>query len=76
MALALPFPIRCRPSRSNSAAQDADSTTVRKLPLRAIAVNTGISTRDDLLAYTPDLLLEDQRGLTLPTILGPPIFDF
>ena len=47
-----------------------------KLPLRAIAVNTGISTRDDLLAYTPDLLLEDQRGLTLPTILGPPIFDF
>jgi hypothetical protein len=29
-----------------------------------------ISTRDELLTYAPDLLLEDLRGLTLATIMG------
>ena len=31
--------------------------------IRSIAVHTGISTRDDLLAYAPDLLLKDLRGV-------------
>src|ERR1022692_4357261 len=30
---------------------------------RSIPVHTGISTRDDLLAYAPDLLLKDLRGV-------------
>lgn len=34
----------------------------------SIAVYTGISTREDLLAYSPDILLEDLRGLTLGRI--------
>jgi len=38
--------------------------------IRAIAVYTGISTRDDLLVYAPDLLLPDLRGLTLTAIVG------
>lgn len=38
--------------------------------IRSIAVQTGISPREELLAYAPDVLLEDLRGLTLDTILG------
>jgi phosphoglycolate phosphatase len=33
--------------------------------IRSIAVHTGLSTRDDLLAHAPDLLLESLRGLSL-----------
>jgi phosphoglycolate phosphatase len=41
--------------------------------IRSIAVHTGISSRDELLAFAPDLLLENLRGLPLATILGPPL---
>lgn len=36
----------------------------------SIAVHTGISTREDLLPYAPDVLLEDLRKLPLATILN------
>ena len=39
--------------------------------IRSIAVCTGISTRDELLAYAPDLLLENLRGLTPAMIYSP-----
>jgi phosphoglycolate phosphatase-like HAD superfamily hydrolase len=32
---------------------------------RAVAVQTGISTREELLAHEPDLLLEDLKGLRM-----------
>jgi phosphoglycolate phosphatase-like HAD superfamily hydrolase len=47
----------------------SDIIAAQRNGIRSIAVHTGISTRDDLLAYAPDVLLEDLRGLTLATIL-------
>ena len=46
----------------------SDIIAAKQNHIRSIAVYTGISTRDDLLAYAPDVLLEDLRGLTLATI--------
>jgi phosphoglycolate phosphatase len=37
---------------------------------RAVAVHTGISTREELLAHEPDLLVEDLRGVRLEMLLG------
>lgn len=48
----------------------SDIIAAQRNRIRAIAVHTGISTRDDLLAYAPDVLLEDLRGLTLATLIG------
>jgi phosphoglycolate phosphatase-like HAD superfamily hydrolase len=50
----------------------SDILAAQRNGIRSVAVHTGISTRDDLLAYAPDILLEDLRGLTLATILGAP----
>lgn len=38
--------------------------------IRSIAVHTGISTRDELLAYAPDAVLANLRGVTLAMLLG------
>ncbi|MGA2741483.1 MAG: HAD hydrolase-like protein, partial [Bryobacteraceae bacterium] len=48
----------------------SDIVAAKQNHIRSIAVHTGISTRDDLLAYAPDVLLADLRGLTLATMLG------
>jgi len=48
----------------------SDIIAAQRNGIRSIAVHTGISTRDDLLAYAPDVILEDLRGLTLSAILG------
>src|ERR1700691_4359207 len=48
----------------------SDIVAAQRNGIRSIAVYTGISTRDDLLVYAPDALLEDLRGMTLATILG------
>lgn len=48
----------------------SDIIAAQRNRIRAIAVHTGISSRDDLLAYAPDVLLEDLRGLTLATLIG------
>ena len=48
----------------------SDILAARRNCIRSIAVHTGISTRDDLLAYAPDVLLESLHGLTLATIFG------
>lgn len=48
----------------------SDIIAARRNGIRSIAVCTGISTRDDLLAYAPDILLEDLRGVGLAAILG------
>jgi len=37
---------------------------------RAVAVHTGISTRDELLSYHPDLLVEDLTSIRLEEIIG------
>jgi phosphoglycolate phosphatase len=37
---------------------------------RAIAVHTGISTREELAALSPDVLVEDLRGVSLRTLVG------
>jgi phosphoglycolate phosphatase len=42
----------------------SDIVAAQRNGIRAIAVHTGISSRDDLLACAPDLLFEDLRGLT------------
>ncbi|HLY19202.1 MAG TPA: HAD hydrolase-like protein [Bryobacteraceae bacterium] len=47
----------------------SDIIAAQRNGIRSIAVYTGISTRDDLLAYSPDILLEDLRRLTLRTLL-------
>jgi len=47
----------------------SDIVAAQRNGIRSIAVHTGISTRGDLLAYAPDLLLEDLRGLTAERIL-------
>lgn len=39
--------------------------------VRAVAVRTGISTREELLAHAPDLLLEDLTELRLEALLKP-----
>jgi phosphoglycolate phosphatase-like HAD superfamily hydrolase len=49
----------------------SDIVAAQRNRIRSIAVHTGISTREDLLAYQPDLVLQDLRGLTLDAILGP-----
>jgi phosphoglycolate phosphatase-like HAD superfamily hydrolase len=53
----------------------SDIIAAQRNHIRSIAVHTGISTRDDLSVYQPDILLEDLRGLTLDIILGqsPPV---
>ncbi len=38
--------------------------------IRSIAVHTGISTRGELLAYAPDILLSDLRAFTLDMVLS------
>ena len=50
----------------------SDIIAAKQNHICSIAVHTGISTRDDLLGYAPDVLLEDLRGLTLATIIGTP----
>jgi phosphoglycolate phosphatase len=40
----------------------SDIIAAQRNGIRAIAVHTGISTRDDLLVYAPDLILEDLRS--------------
>lgn len=50
----------------------SDIIAAQRNRIRSIAVHTGISTRDDLLAYGPDVLLEDLRGLTPEILLRPP----
>jgi phosphoglycolate phosphatase len=37
---------------------------------RAVAVHTGISTREELLAHEPDLLLEDLNALRIEMLVG------
>src|ERR1017187_2861944 len=49
-----------------------DIVAAQRNGIRSIAVHTGISTHVDLLAYSPDFLLEDLRGRTLSKILGTP----
>ncbi len=46
----------------------SDIIAAKSNGIRSIAVHTGISTREDLLAYDPDILLKDLRGLTLASI--------
>jgi phosphoglycolate phosphatase len=50
----------------------SDIVAAQRNGIRSIAVYTGISTREDLLGYAPDVLLADLRGLTLDTIMGSP----
>ena len=50
----------------------SDIVAAQRNGIRSIAVHTGISSHDDLLACAPDVILEDLRGLTLATILGKP----
>ena len=49
----------------------SDILAAQRNGIRSVAVHTGISTRDELLAYAPDILLEDLRGLALAAILAP-----
>ncbi|HTT60724.1 MAG TPA: HAD family hydrolase [Bryobacteraceae bacterium] len=49
----------------------SDIIAAQRNGIRSIAVHTGISTRDELLAYAPDVLLADLRGLTLDSIIRP-----
>jgi len=57
----------------------SDIIAAQRNRIRSIAVHTGISTPDELLAYAPDVLVEDLRRLTLSVILGsqlrPTTFD-
>ena len=46
----------------------SDIVAAQRNHIYSIAVHTGVSTRDDLLAYSPDMLLEDLRGLTIPCL--------
>ncbi len=48
----------------------SDIIAAQRNGIRSIAVHTGISTREELSAYGPDLLLEDLRGLKLEMICG------
>jgi phosphoglycolate phosphatase-like HAD superfamily hydrolase len=38
--------------------------------VRAVAVHTGISTREELMAHEPDLLVEDLSAVRLEMLLG------
>ena len=49
----------------------SDIQAAKQNAIRAIAVYTGISTRDELLAYAPDILLQDLRGLKPGMIYSP-----
>jgi len=51
----------------------SDILAAQRNGIRSIAVYTGISTRDDLMAYAPDVLLEDLRSLKLNIILSGPL---
>jgi phosphoglycolate phosphatase len=48
----------------------SDIIAAQRNGIRAVAVHTGISSDDDLLAYNPDVLLENLRGLDIRTIMG------
>ena len=47
----------------------SDIIAARANGARAIAVHTGISTREELAALEPDILLEDLRGLKVEMLL-------
>ncbi len=47
----------------------SDILAARANGIRAIAVHTGISTREELAALAPDLLLEDLRSLKLDMLM-------
>jgi phosphoglycolate phosphatase-like HAD superfamily hydrolase len=47
----------------------SDILAARANGIRSIAVHTGISTREELAALEPDLLLEDLRALKIETLL-------
>lgn len=47
----------------------SDIIAARENGIRAIAVHTGISTREELAALSPDLLLEDLRALDLRALV-------
>jgi len=49
----------------------SDIHAAKQNAIRAIAVYTGISTRDELLALAPDILLENLRGLKSNMIYSP-----
>jgi phosphoglycolate phosphatase len=49
----------------------SDIVAAKRNGIRSIAVRTGISTRAELLACEPDVLLEDLRGFKLPMIYSP-----
>ena len=49
----------------------SDILAAQRNGIVSIAVYTGISTRDELAAYGPDVLLEDLRSLTLATVFRP-----
>ena len=49
----------------------SDIRAAQRNGIVSIAVHTGISTRDELLAYAPDVLLEDLRGLSAAGRLNP-----
>ena len=49
----------------------SDILAAQRNGIVSIAVYTGISTRDELAAYGPDVLLEDLRSLTLTTVFRP-----
>jgi phosphoglycolate phosphatase len=55
----------------------SDIVAAQRNGIRSIAVHTGISSHGELLAYAPDLLLEDLRGLSLERIVhaasSPPL---
>jgi len=48
----------------------SDIIAAKRNGIRSIAVYTGISTRDELLAYAPDVLLKDLRNLPLAVLRG------
>lgn len=47
-----------------------DIRAARANSIRSIAVTTGIIPRADLAVHSPDLLLDDMRGLTVERLLG------
>jgi len=49
----------------------SDIIAAQRNGIRVVAVHTGVSTRDDLQAYAPDILIEDLRALRIEAILAP-----
>jgi len=47
----------------------SDILAAKAIQARAVAVRTGISTQEELLAHAPDLLLEDLNGVRLEMLL-------